>query len=120
MVVSVPVGTVRGVTQVGSDSSAGVLSTPGAAVVPGWSDAVVMQMVRRAFFTAIKRTVINRTKIGIFDPDAGGLMEANEASTSSVTAMMSPSAFGGLTAAWTDPPYALLDLTGAPIAAAEG
>ena len=56
----------------------------------------------------------------IFDPDAGGLMEANEASTSSVTAMMSPSAFGGLTAAWTDPPYALLDLTGAPIAAAEG
>jgi hypothetical protein len=71
-----------------------VLSTPGAAVVPGWSDAVVMQMVRRAFFTAIKLTVINRTKIGIFDPDAGGLMEANEASTSSVTAMMSPSAFG--------------------------
>jgi hypothetical protein len=56
MVVSVPVGTVRGVTQVGSDSSAGVLSTPGAAVVPGWSDAVVMQMVRRAFFTAIKLT----------------------------------------------------------------
>ena len=47
-------------------------------------------------------------------------MEANEASTSSVTAMMSPSAFGGLTAAWTDPPYALLDLTGAPIATAEG
>ena len=43
MVVSLPVGTGAG----------------RAAVVPGSSDAVVMQVVRRAFSTAIKLTVIN-------------------------------------------------------------
>jgi hypothetical protein len=55
LVVSVPVGTVRGVRQAGSDSSAGVVSTPGGAVVAGFSDAVVAQMLRRAASPGFER-----------------------------------------------------------------